>query len=129
MNSGLNILIGLSALILITACSGDAVTVEDPGATAKSDTNINIDHDKPTFDCGYQDGIHTATLEYYNPKTRKTNLFNVEADVENCHVIDIYFNVGAGWIDEATMAPTELDDDGECLISGNSGRTYRVVLD
>lgn len=88
------------------------------------------DSDDLTMDskCAYDDGTHSATVDYYNPDTGFSNTYTLDVDVEDCQVVQINFPNG-GYLDNDHITPTDLDDDGTCSVEGDEGRTYDVQID
>ena len=78
--------------------------------------------------CKYEDGTHSATVNYYNPETGFSNTYTLDVEVEDCQVIQINFPNG-GWLDSDHINPEELDDSGNCTIEGDEGRTYEIQID
>lgn len=79
-------------------------------------------------ECGYNDGIHTATVDYYNPETGHAATYDLEVEVENCEVTTIFFPKG-GWLDNTHITPEEIDNNGNASIVDDRGRTFDVHID
>jgi hypothetical protein len=104
-------------------------------ATIYNDLEDDSDHDDEDEDenfsltsCGYNDGIYTATIRYYNPDTDYDAIYTLDVEVETCEVTIIYFPKG-GWLDDDHIDPAELDEDGYCIIYGEDGKTYEIQID
>jgi hypothetical protein len=78
--------------------------------------------------CKLEDGTYSATVDYYNPETGYSQTYTLDVEVENCEVIQIDFPNG-GWLDSDHISPAELDEDGNCTIDGEEGRTYEIHID
>ena len=77
--------------------------------------------------CKYKDGTHSATVDYFNPETGFSNKYSLDVEVEDCQVVQINFPNG-GWLDSDHINPEQLDDDGNCTIEGDEGRTYEIQI-
>jgi hypothetical protein len=81
-----------------------------------------------TDSCGFNDGMHEALVDYYNPDTDFSNTYTLDVEVEDCKVIKIEFPKG-GWLDSDHIDPTDINTDGTCEIEDDKGRTYNVHID
>ena len=84
--------------------------------------------DTSSSDCKYEDGTHSATVDYYNPQTGYTSTYTLDVEVSDCEVVQIEFPNG-GWLDSDHITPEELDEDGSCTIDGENGKTYEIQID
>lgn len=97
----------------------------------EDDSDNNYEDEDESFSltsCGYNDGIHSATIKYFNPVTDYDAIYNLDVEVETCEVTVIYFPKG-GWLDDDHIEPAELDEDGYCIIYGEDGKTYEIQID
>lgn len=78
--------------------------------------------------CDFDDGVHSATVNYSNSNTGYSNTYSLDVEVENCEVVRINFPNG-GWLDSDHITPAELDGNGQCTIEGEGGKTYEVEID
>lgn len=78
--------------------------------------------------CIYENGIHSATVDYFNPDTGHSNTYVLDIEVEDCRVIQINFPNG-GWLDETHLSPEELDENGDASIVDDRGRTFDIHID
>lgn len=78
--------------------------------------------------CRFDDGTHSATVDYYNPETEYSQTYTLEVEVENCELIQINFPKG-GWLDSDHITPAELDEDGTCTVEGEDGKTYEIQIE
>jgi|SRR5688572_20007873 len=78
--------------------------------------------------CKFDDGTHSATVDYYNPSTGHNATYSLEVEIENCEVTTIYFPNG-GWLDNSHIFPAELNEDGEAELEDKQGRTFSVHID
>lgn len=112
-------------LVLIVSCSD----IEKNGASEISTTDEkNIENPSDYFGCEFEDGTHSATVDYYNPETGYSQTYTLDVDVENCEVVQINFPNG-GWLDSDHITPAEVDENGSCIIEGEEGRTYEIQID
>lgn len=84
--------------------------------------------DNDGTDCGFEDGTHSATVNYHNPETGHSATYDLEVDVEDCQVTTIYFPKG-GWLDDSHISPSQLDDGGDAFLEDEKGRTFGVHID
>jgi hypothetical protein len=90
--------------------------------------SVGEPEDETGSDGAYDDGTHSATVDYYNPETGHSATYDLEVEVQDCEVIRIEFPRG-GWLDSDHISPTALDDNGEATIEDDRGRTWEVHLD
>ena len=76
---------------------------------------------------GYDDGIHCAEVNYYNPNTGTKSTYTLNVVVENNHVVKIKFNNG-GYLDGNNMTPEELSRSGSCTVISDKGYEYQVTI-
>lgn len=74
-----------------------------------------------------EDGTHTATVDYYNPKTGYSKTYTLDVDVEDGQVSEIDFPNG-GYLDDSRISSDNIED-GNCTVEDDEGRTYDVQLD
>lgn len=90
-----------------------------------SDEDDEEDEEGETYENnGFDDGTYLATVDYFNPETAFSNTYTLEVGVVDNQVVTIYFPNG-GYI--STME--ELDEDGQCTVYGEDGKTYDIKLD
>lgn len=77
--------------------------------------------------CGYEDGTHSATVDYNNPETGYNATYTLDVQVADCEVTEIDFPKG-GWLDDTHIAPAEVDEDGDASIEDDRGRTFDVHI-
>ena len=92
-----------------------------------SKSNMISDTDKETG-CLFDDGSHSATVNYYNPSTGKRSTYNLDVVVNDCEVTEIDFTNG-GRLDESHINATKLDDNGDASITDDRGREFDVHID
>ncbi|MCB0729367.1 MAG: hypothetical protein KDD00_18030, partial [Ignavibacteriae bacterium] len=78
--------------------------------------------------CKFEDGTYSATVDYYNPETGYSQTYTLDVEVEDCEVVQIDFPNG-GWLDSDHITPAELDEDGNCTVDGEDGKTYEIQID
>lgn len=74
-----------------------------------------------------EDGTHTATVDYYNPKTGYSKTYTLDVDVEDGQVSEIDFPNG-GYLDDSRISSDNIED-GNCTVEDDEDRTYDVQLD
>ena len=75
-----------------------------------------------------QDGIYSASVDYYNPSTGYSATYTLDVAVKDGEVTVIYFP-NDGYLDDDHIFPSELDDDGYVEIEGEEGKTYEIQID
>ncbi|MCZ2845125.1 MAG: hypothetical protein O2U61_01285 [Candidatus Bathyarchaeota archaeon] len=121
---------------LIMSCKN-----EHPKNTALDDDHVRIvydsygdseDNDYDTnrtfINEGNEDGIYTATVDYYNSKTGYITTYTLEVEIEDNEIITIYFPKG-GYLDQFDFWSTELDEDGYAEVETDDGRYFDVQID
>lgn len=133
----MNKILSLLALLAILACSScssnkSSNAIEPSNGNNEQNTVENHrkrNYDYESSDCSeIEDGTYSATVGYYNPNSGTSSSYYLDVDVEDNHVITIYFNNG-GFLDENHIEPGELDEDGYCIVHGEGGKTYEITLD
>lgn len=76
---------------------------------------------------GFEDGIYSATVDYYNSETGYSSTYTLDVEVEDNQVVIIYFP-NNGYLDDDHIFPDYLDEDGYVSIEGEGGKTYDVQL-
>lgn len=74
-----------------------------------------------------EDGTHTATVDYFNPKTGYSKTYTLDVDVEDGQVSEIDFPNG-GYLDDSRISSDNIED-GNCTVEDDEGRTCDVQLD
>jgi hypothetical protein len=77
--------------------------------------------------CEYDNGTHSATVDYYNSETGHSATYDLEVEVPDCEVIRISFPKG-GWLDSDQITPTALDENGNATIIDDQDRTWEVHI-
>jgi hypothetical protein len=101
-----------------------------PSAEIGHYIEIKIDTEKKSKEktCGFTDGTHSATADYYNPKTDHTaKYYDLQVRVKDCKVVQIDFPNG-GWLDESHIPATEINDNGDATLKDDKGRTWKIHL-
>ena len=81
-----------------------------------------------TSDCQFEDGSHTATVNYNNPETGYSATYTLDVDVEDCQVVQINFP-NDGYLDNDHISYADIDSDGNALVYGEEGKTYDIQID
>src|SRR6202040_2812308 len=119
-----NSTIVLFASFIFTSChqaekeGGKKAHTEEP-RSANTGENDNND------DCGIEDGTQPATVDYSNATTGYSATYSLQAEVENCQVIQIDFNNG-GYLDGDHIEPADIDANGDASIDDDRGRHFEV---
>ena len=92
--------------------------------------NEEVSYEESDFKsgCVVEDGIYSATVDYYNPETGYYQTYSLDVEVESCEVVQIDFPSG-GWLDSNHISPAELDDNARCTVDGGEGRSYDIQID
>lgn len=125
----------LSVSVALFACNGrhsyseygedeanEYTEVEDEDESGTEEDNEEDD------DEGIEDGTHSASVDYYNPKTGYRNTYSLAVEVEDGQVTEIDFPNG-GYIDGSRMSGGEVDEDGSSSVEDDEGRTFDIQID
>jgi major membrane immunogen (membrane-anchored lipoprotein) len=103
----------------------------------QSNPSVDIGHDievkadkgkKPEKKtCNFTDGMHAATVDYYNPKTEHTAKYDLQVQVKDCKIVQLNFPNG-GWLDEDHIQPTDLNEEGGANLKDDKGRIWKVHM-
>jgi hypothetical protein len=115
--------LALLLICLLSSCSEDEINSDNYSTKEKSE-----DEDRQTNDCSFEDGTHSASVDYYNPNTGHSATYTLEVEVEDCEVTTIHFPNG-GWLDDSHISPAELNEDGDAELEDEQGRTFSVHID
>ena len=77
--------------------------------------------------CDIKDGSHSATVDYYNPKTGHTAKYELVVHVEDCKIVQIDFPNG-GWLDEDHIPRAQINSDKEAVLRDDKGRQWKIHL-
>lgn len=75
----------------------------------------------------YPDGTYCADVEYYNSNTGTRNTYTLNVEVENNELTIVHWPNG-GWLDESHFTPQELDSDGSCSFTSDTGYEYQIQI-
>jgi hypothetical protein len=76
----------------------------------------------------YEDGTHSANVTYYNSETGYSQSYTLDVEVEDGEVKQINFPNG-GWLDSDHISPEEIDENGNCNIEGENGKSYEIEIE
>ena len=140
----IHLIIGILFTAIITSCSSKSEKQnEDYSSSSYSNrdyesnsSNYSDDDERNEDDseyssssgCKFEDGTYSATVDYYNPETGYSQTYTLDVEVEDCEVVQIDFPNG-GWLDSDHITPAELDEDGNCTVDGEDGKTYEIQID
>ncbi|MEY2702975.1 MAG: hypothetical protein RLY43_1613 [Bacteroidota bacterium] len=114
-------------MFITTSCSQKSSKQSSDLDSSENDKEVAME----TYnynDCNYEDGVYTATVNYYNPETDYSSTYTLDVEVANCEVIQINFP-NDGYLDESSISNTTIDENGNAFIDGEDGKTYEVHLD
>lgn len=77
--------------------------------------------------CDFENGIHAATADYFNPKTGHIAKYELEVRVKDCKVIRIDFPNG-GWLDEGHIPQAPINKTKEAVLIDDKGRQWKIHL-
>jgi hypothetical protein len=77
--------------------------------------------------CDFENGTHSATVDYYNPKTRHTAIYELKVHVKDCKIVQIDFPNG-GWLDEDHIPQTQINRNREAMLTDDKGRQWKIHL-
>ena len=110
---------------LLVSCSDTSYSDDSESSTQE---NTESEDSSDNNGCKFEDGTHSATVDYYNPETGYSQTYSLDVEIENCEVVQINFPKG-GWLDSDHINPAELNEDGSCTIDGEEGKTYEIQID
>lgn len=114
-------------IVITTSCSQKSSKQSSDLVSSENEREVDME----TYnynDCNYEDGVYTATVDYYNPETEYSSTYTLDVEVSNCEVIQINFP-NDGYLDEDRISNTTIDENGYAFIDGEDGKTYEVHLD
>jgi hypothetical protein len=114
-------------IVITTSCSQKSSKQSSDSDSIENDKEVTME----TYnynDCNYEDGVYTATVDYYNPETEYSSTYTLDVEVANCEVIQINFP-NDGYLDEDSISNTTIHENGDAFIDGEDGKTYEVHLD
>ncbi|MBK9271897.1 MAG: hypothetical protein IPM48_09880 [Saprospiraceae bacterium] len=114
----------LALAIIISSCSSDA---ENSSRSSSSSSNF-IEEDESSNGCRFDDGTHSASVDYSNPETGYSSSYTLDVVVQDCQVIQINFP-NDGYLDEDHISYADIDDDGNATVEGENGKTYEIHID
>lgn len=114
----LSIVLLLNSIVFITSCK------ENSGNTEYIEENIQSFYNEEQ---GYSDGEYCAEIEYYNPRTGTRSTYTLNVEVENNELTVIHWPNG-GWLDNSHFSSEELDSNGYCSFTSDSGYEYEVQI-
>lgn len=128
-------LLRLFLFLLLFSCSNNDRKNNSTNSTDKSVDQINTNEKNSDEEsnsdetaCKFEDGTHSATVDYTNPETGFSQTYTLDVEIENCEVVQINFPKG-GWLDSDHITPSEIDENGSCSIEGENGKTYEIQID
>jgi len=72
-------------------------------------------------------GKYCADVEYYNPNTKTKSTYTLNVEVKNNKLTKIYWANG-GWLDTDHFNSEELDENGWCSFTNDTGNQYEVQI-
>ena len=129
--------ISLIHLLILNSCSqnnskkNNNNRIKNYRVSSSENYNENCfeeEYDEDKLEKKYEDGIHTANVEYYNPETGYRQSYTLDVEVEDGEVKQIDFPNG-GWLDSDHISPEEIDENGNCNIEGENGKTYEIEIE
>ena len=78
--------------------------------------------------CNFDNGTYTATVDYDNSETGYSATYTLDVEVQDCQVVQISFP-NDGYLDEDHISYADIDADGNAIVDGEDGKTYRVHID
>lgn len=127
MNRLLHLL--LITVLHITGCkdSPPNTTEVQPDSVVGQQNTVTEKHEEEGKSCKFENGIHSATVGYYNPKTKYSTTYELEVHVSGCKVVRIDFPKG-GWLDEDHIQPTKIDVNNDVTLEDDKGKIWKVHL-
>jgi hypothetical protein len=106
--------LGASSLLLCNSCN--------------TNTNNEDVITESIDECKYDDGTHSANVNYHNPETEYSATYTLNVEVEDCQIVQINFP-NDGHLDEDHISYADLDEEGNATVYGEGGKTYDIEID
>ncbi len=90
--------------------------------------NERDEEEQDYVEAGIEDGTHSATVDYYNPKTGTRSTYNLDVKVEDGQVTEIDFPNG-GYLDGSRFYGGDIDNSGYGSVTDFDGRSYDIQID
>jgi hypothetical protein len=114
-------------VFILSSCSSKSENQNIPQNINQEETLFEHRGSSEASNCNYEDGIYSSSVVYFNPKTGHSNTYTLEFEVQDCEVIQFNFPNG-GWLDSDHIFPSELDENGYCVVNGENGKTYEIQI-
>lgn len=98
--------------------------------TAQYKTNtpsVTVPKEAGETNCDFKDGIHSATVDYFNPKTKHTAKYELNVHVKDCQIVQIDFPNG-GKLDESHISQKPINGNREAELQDDKGRQWKIHL-
>lgn len=126
----------ISGFVITLSCSEkkDETVSSTPHSTYEEPDASTIEEDDSEespvedSDCKYDDGIYSASVDYYNPETGYSSTYNLDVEVQDCQIVQINFP-NDGYLDDDHISYADIDDNGEATVVGEGGKTYSITID
>ena len=117
----------LTTLLLFIGISGCSSS-SSPRDHATEEQQSDENEDSEQKDCEFSDDTYSATVDYHNPATSYSATYTLDVEVEDCKVTVIHFP-NDGYLNDDHITPEQIDDDGDAMIHGEEGKTYRIHIE
>lgn len=76
---------------------------------------------------GYEDGIYSASVDYYYYKTGTNSTYTLDVEIEDNMLTVIHWPNG-GWLDSSHFTPVDISE-GEVSFTSDEGAEYTVRIE
>ena len=113
-----------------TSVNSNSSDYSDESESNNEDENNSENENSSDNDngCKYEDGTHSATVDYNNPETGYSQTYTLDVEVQDCQVVQINFP-NDGYLDEDHISPADIDESGNASVDGEDGKTYEIQID
>lgn len=98
---------------IVIACSGN--------------NSSSKDRENNSGTAGYEDGIYSASVDYYYYKTGTSSTYTLDVEIEDNMLTVIHWPNG-GWLDSSHFTPVDISE-GEASFTSDEGAEYTVRIE
>jgi hypothetical protein len=119
--------------LLFFACSGNSGKSQEISSPPSSYSSSPADEtneeeaDNDTSGCKFEDGTHSASVNYHNSRTGYSTTYTLDVEVQDCQIVQINFPNG-GHLDEDHISAADLDEDGNASVEGEDGKSFEIQI-
>lgn len=95
-------------------------------SSPEDETEEEADND--ASGCKFEDGTHSASVDYHNSETGYSTTYTLDVEVQDCQIVQINFPNG-GHLDEDHISAADIDEDGNASVEGEDGKSFEIQID